>query len=108
LVILDAQNGLSHLSPRAASALMRYVASLGKSPVVARAENGFGLSVREAEVMAEIARGLSNAEIAAVLVLSEKTIKNHVNAIFRKVGVRSRAAAIARWLGTADRREEQL
>ena len=60
------------------------------------------LSVREAELMDLIARGQSNGEVAAELFLSEKTVKNHVNRIYAKLGVTSRGAAIARWVGTAD------
>ncbi|WP_242619864.1 helix-turn-helix domain-containing protein, partial [Actinomadura fibrosa] len=60
-----------------------------------------GLSPREAEVMELIAQGRSNGEIARALVVSEYTIKNHVNRIFAKLGVRTRGAAMARWLGTA-------
>jgi ATP/maltotriose-dependent transcriptional regulator MalT len=63
--------------------------------------NRFGLSEREAEVMDLISQGRSNHEIAAHLVLAEKTIKNHVNRIYAKLGVTSRAAAVATWLGTA-------
>jgi DNA-binding CsgD family transcriptional regulator len=56
-----------------------------------------GLSLREAEVMTLIAAGHSNGEIAAQLVLAEKTFKNHVNRIYAKLGAQSRAAAISRW-----------
>src|SRR5437764_6320974 len=56
-----------------------------------------GLSSREAEVMSLIAQGHSNGEIAARLVLAEKTVKNHVNRIYAKLGAESRAAAIVRW-----------
>src|SRR6266567_3541845 len=63
--------------------------------------NRFGLSGREVEIMGLIAQGRSNGEIAGALFLAEKTVKNHVNRIYAKVGVASRAAAIARWLGTA-------
>jgi DNA-binding NarL/FixJ family response regulator len=56
-----------------------------------------GLSLREAEVMTLIAAGHSNGEIAAQLVLAEKTVKNHVNRIYAKLGAQSRAAAISRW-----------
>jgi DNA-binding NarL/FixJ family response regulator len=56
-----------------------------------------GLSVREAEIMTLIAAGHSNGEIAAQLVLAEKTVKNHVNRIYAKLGAQSRAAAISRW-----------
>lgn len=47
--------------------------------------------------MSLIAAGHSNGEIAARLVLAEKTVKNHVNRIYAKLGVESRAAAIAGW-----------
>ncbi len=56
-----------------------------------------GLSLREAEIMTLIAAGHSNGEIAAKLVLAEKTVKNHVNRIYAKLGAQSRAAAISRW-----------
>ena len=47
--------------------------------------------------MSLIAAGHSNGEIAARLVLAEKTVKNHVNRIYAKMGAESRAAAIVRW-----------
>jgi DNA-binding CsgD family transcriptional regulator len=56
-----------------------------------------GLSLREAEIMTLIAEGHSNGEIAAQLVLAEKTVKNHVNRIYAKLGAQSRAAAISQW-----------
>ncbi|MEV5711413.1 response regulator transcription factor [Actinoallomurus sp. NPDC052274] len=55
------------------------------------------LSTREAEVMDLIAGGRSNGEIARELFLSEKTVKNHVNRIYAKLRVGSRAAAITLW-----------
>ncbi|GAA0372996.1 response regulator transcription factor [Actinoallomurus spadix] len=55
------------------------------------------LSAREAEVMDLIAGGRSNGEIARELFLSEKTVKNHVNRIYAKLRVGSRAAAITLW-----------
>lgn len=58
-----------------------------------------GLSARESEVMDLIATGRSNGEIARQLFLSEKTVKNHVNRIYAKLGVSSRATAIALWRG---------
>ena len=56
-----------------------------------------GLSSREAQIMALIAAGHSNGQIAAQLVLAEKTVKNHVNRIYAKLGVGSRPAAISCW-----------
>jgi DNA-binding NarL/FixJ family response regulator len=52
------------------------------------------LTPREAEVLKLIASGLSNAEIAPALVLSDATVKTHVNRIFRKTGARDRAQAV--------------
>ena len=53
-----------------------------------------GLTQREAEILALIARGLTNPEIAAQLFLSNHTVKTHINRIFAKTGSRDRAAAI--------------
>ena len=52
------------------------------------------LSPREVEVMQLIARGMSNAEIAKELYLSEKTVKNHLTNIFRKLQVTDRTQAV--------------
>ena len=55
-----------------------------------------GLTVRELEVLALVAEGLGNHEVARRLVLSEKTVRNHVANVLTKLGVRDRAAAVAR------------
>lgn len=82
-----------HLVPGAFTAvdLIRSVRDVSRTSL--------GLSNREAEVMDLIASGRSNGEIARQLFLSEKTVKNHVNRIYSKLGVGSRATAIALWRG---------
>lgn len=55
--------------------------------------DGVRLTTREREVLAEVARGRSNREIARTLTLSEKTVKAHVSAILTKLGVHDRTQA---------------
>jgi DNA-binding NarL/FixJ family response regulator len=54
------------------------------------------LAERERDVLALLAAGASNTEIAARLFLSDKTVRNYVSSIFSKLGVRDRAQAIVR------------
>jgi DNA-binding NarL/FixJ family response regulator len=54
------------------------------------------LTAREREVLALLAEGRANREIAAALVVTENTVKRHLKAIFEKLGVHTRAAAAAR------------
>ena len=54
-----------------------------------------GLSAREVEVLRLVAQGKTNREIAAALVISERTVINHLSHIFAKTGTDNRAAATA-------------
>jgi DNA-binding NarL/FixJ family response regulator len=91
--------GLTVFDPRVHDTLMAATATA--APVPAPPDSGAapralpdGLTQREAEILALIARGLTNPEIAGRLCLSQHTIKSHINRIFTKTSSRDRAAAI--------------
>jgi DNA-binding CsgD family transcriptional regulator len=83
----------------------RGVRDVHRGPRAATRSNPAGLTARELEVLALVAAGLRNAEIAARLFLAEKTVAHHVSAILRKLGAgtRSHAAAEASRLGILER-----
>jgi DNA-binding NarL/FixJ family response regulator len=57
-----------------------------------------GLSPREEQVLRLLTAGRSNADIAGELFVSKRTVEHHVSSIFAKLGVTTRAEAIARAL----------
>lgn len=73
----------------------------GKAAVTSPPVDPWGLSARQIEVLELVADGLTNQEIAERLFLTPKTVKNHINQIFSKLGARNRGQAIALWLGRA-------
>jgi len=88
-----AANGEAIFGPAVAGQLLGYFAT----PRPPAAWNAFpGLTEREREVLACLARGASNAEIAQQLYLSPKTVRNHVSNIFGKLQIADRTEAIIR------------
>jgi DNA-binding NarL/FixJ family response regulator len=57
------------------------------------------LTSREREVLALLVQGLTNKEIAEALIITDNTVKRHLKAIFVKLAVNTRAAAVAKAVG---------
>ena len=68
--------------------------SLACNPVPAEPVRPSGLSERECDVLALVARGMSNAEIAEELTVSAHTVKSHVQHLLGKLGLRNRIHAV--------------
>jgi DNA-binding NarL/FixJ family response regulator len=66
-----------------------------RGPRRSTTQNVAGLTARQLEVLQLLADGLTNADIAARLTLSHKTIEHHISAVLDKLGVTSRGQAIA-------------
>ncbi|WP_329257735.1 response regulator transcription factor [Streptomyces sp. NBC_01478] len=84
-----AAQGRTVLSPAVASRLVSAVRSPQTAP------GNETLSAREREVLALVAKGTSNREIARELFISEATVKTHLTHLYGKLGVKDRAAAVA-------------
>ena len=86
--------GRTHLDPAIQQRLVAAVLDAEPAPRAHAQALPDDLTPREAEVLKLIAAGLSNTEIAAALVVSNATVKTHVNRIFSKTGARDRAQAV--------------
>ncbi|MBP2628697.1 MAG: two component transcriptional regulator, LuxR family [Firmicutes bacterium] len=71
----------------------QHIRNLEASKMVERSKDE-RLSYREIEVLEMVCKGMSNQEVAKELFLSEKTVKNHLTNIFRKIGVTDRTQAV--------------
>jgi len=87
--LLAVSRGESYVTPALAARLLRHVTEqeLSRAPSLPE------LTRREAEILAEVTRGLTNKEIARALTLSEKTVKHHMTNIMQKLQVRNRVEA---------------
>ena len=79
----------------APSITKRLIQEFASAPAAAAPPEGLDeLTARELEVFKLVARGLSNAEIAAELIVSETTVKTHVARVLMKLGLRDRVQAV--------------
>ncbi len=99
--IRDTAEGKTPVDPTVAGKLFAQVAHSAAPPDTSVADR---LNERERQVLGLLARGLTNAEIAGRLYLSEGTVRNYVSAILDKLGVadRTQAAVLALRYGLAD------
>lgn len=95
--IRSAANGEAIFSPGVAALVLNLFAAAPPAASVTAAPDAFSdLTEREMEVLTLMARGQSNADIAAALFISVKTVRNHVSNIFNKLQVTDRAQAVIR------------
>ncbi len=82
------------LTAQGPATLPEEIPSVGQ-PTTARTHPTYlaGLTAREAEVLRLLAQGLTDAQIAEMLVISPRTVNSHLTSIYSKLGVSSRAAA---------------
>lgn len=102
--VLAVAEGGAFLSPAVARRVVSQFAATVRSGRDAALERVAALTVRERDTLALLGRGLSNAEIARRLALTEHTVKTHVKAILTGLGVanRVRAAIVAHEAGIVD------
>lgn len=93
-VISAVARGEARCSPRIVGSLLRRIAALAaERHASAQGAAIGGLTAREAEILALLQQGLSNKMISRRLGIELATVKNHVHAVFGKLGLRRRAEA---------------
>ncbi len=89
--------GEALLAPTVTRRLIADVVSRGERPALSAPADGTPLSAltaRETDTLRQVARGLSNAEIARELYVTEHTVKTHVSSLLSKLGLRDRVQAV--------------
>jgi DNA-binding CsgD family transcriptional regulator len=88
--------GAEAFAPRLRRRLRELGLSVPRGPRPSTRANPVGLTARQLEILALVGTGATNAEIARLLFLTPKTVEHHVGAVLAKLGVTTRAAAVAR------------
>jgi DNA-binding CsgD family transcriptional regulator len=97
---LESESGRPFMQRRADRRLV--VRRDGDSLVLEERTEEVPLTARERDVLSWVARGKTNAEIAELLWLAPSTVRKHLENVYAKLGVRTRTAAVARFLGRID------
>lgn len=92
--VRNVAEGKAMLNPRLARQMIHRLTG-GNGHAAAQELRSMGLSNREIEVLATLAKGFSNRDIARNLSLAEATIKSHLRSVYRKLGFRNRTQAVA-------------
>jgi DNA-binding NarL/FixJ family response regulator len=92
--IRTVHHGDAVIAPSTTRRLLEHFAPLLPDQAAPEPQTLAGLTDREREVLVAMARGRSNSEIAADLVVSEATVKTHVGRVLAKLGVRDRVQAV--------------
>jgi DNA-binding CsgD family transcriptional regulator len=87
---------------RAAGAQRLTIERSGEVLLLVETRDDLGLTSRERQILAWVARGKTNLQIAELLWISPTTVRKHLEHVYAKLGVRTRTAAAARFLGMLD------